>query len=213
MTAARPIFLYGCGGHGRVLLDAALSAGIEVTGILDVGLEVGRKIFGVPVLGGNALLGSAELAGASWLNGIGANPDLTRRRAVFDRLSENYAPLGVQHVSVITNRLGAIGKGVQLMAGVVIQNGTSIGDNVIVNTGAKIDHDCWIGAHGFLAPGSTLCGNVTLGEGVFVGAGAIIVPGVTIGSGAIVGAGSVVIKDVPSNTTVVGNPAKMKKAE
>ena len=36
-------------------------------------------------------------------------------------------------------------------------------------------------------------------------------PGVTIGENSVVGAGSVVTKDVPANTVVVGNPAKVIK--
>ena len=49
---------------------------------------------------------------------------------------------------------------------------------------------------------------VDIGENVWIGGGAIILGGVTIGEGAIVGAGAVVTKDVPANTTVVGNPAR-----
>lgn len=50
---------------------------------------------------------------------------------------------------------------------------------------------------------------VRLGNNVWLGAGAIILPGVTIGDNSIVGAGSVVTHDVPSDTIVVGNPAKV----
>ncbi|MDP7509219.1 MAG: N-acetyltransferase, partial [Acidimicrobiales bacterium] len=42
-----------------------------------------------------------------------------------------------------------------------------------------------------------------------IGANVTIVCGVEIGKGAMVGAGSVVIHDVPANTLVVGNPAKV----
>ncbi len=49
---------------------------------------------------------------------------------------------------------------------------------------------------------------VTIGNDVWIGAGAIILNGVTIGDKAIIGAGSVVTHDVPSNTIVVGNPAR-----
>jgi acetyltransferase-like isoleucine patch superfamily enzyme len=42
-----------------------------------------------------------------------------------------------------------------------------------------------------------------------IGANATIVCGVEIGEGAMVGAGSVVIDDIPANTLVVGNPARI----
>lgn len=49
---------------------------------------------------------------------------------------------------------------------------------------------------------------VHIHKNAWIGTGAIILPGVTVGENAIVGAGAIVTKDVPANTTVVGNPAK-----
>jgi acetyltransferase-like isoleucine patch superfamily enzyme len=45
--------------------------------------------------------------------------------------------------------------------------------------------------------------------GASIGSGATILPCVLIGENAIVGAGSVVTKDVPPNTIVAGNPARI----
>ncbi len=42
-----------------------------------------------------------------------------------------------------------------------------------------------------------------------IGTGSTIMCGVTIGENAIVGAGSVVLRDVPDNTVVAGNPARI----
>lgn len=50
---------------------------------------------------------------------------------------------------------------------------------------------------------------ITIGNHVWICAKATILKGVTIGDGAIVAAGAVVTKDVPSNTIVAGNPAKV----
>lgn len=48
-----------------------------------------------------------------------------------------------------------------------------------------------------------------IGDYCFIGMNSIILPGVKIGNHSIIGAGSVVSKDVPSNTIVAGNPAKI----
>lgn len=49
----------------------------------------------------------------------------------------------------------------------------------------------------------------TVKRGATIGTGSTILCGVVIGEGAVVGAGSVVVKDVPPNTVVVGNPARV----
>lgn len=49
-------------------------------------------------------------------------------------------------------------------------------------------------------------------KGASIGSGSTILANVTIGENAIVGAGSVVTKDVPANTIVAGNPAKVLRS-
>jgi len=50
---------------------------------------------------------------------------------------------------------------------------------------------------------------IVIKRGASIGSGATILPNTSIGENAIVGAGSVVTKDVPSNTIVAGNPARI----
>ncbi|MES2812679.1 MAG: serine acetyltransferase [Bacteroidota bacterium] len=51
----------------------------------------------------------------------------------------------------------------------------------------------------------------TIGDDVEVGANAVIIGRIMIGNNVTIGAGAVVVKDVPSNSTVVGNPARIIK--
>lgn len=202
------IMLVGCGGHGRMVLDAALASGVRVTGILDSALQIGERVFDVPVRGGDEVLESPDVAGAKWLNGIGANPSLILRQALYLEFQHRFELMGIQHPAALTGRAVTLGAGVQLMAGSIIMPGTSVGINAVVNTRASIDHDCTIGDHCFIAPGAVLCGGVHLGPGVFVGAGAIILPGVSVGAGAVIGAAAMVSRDVPESTVMIGNPAR-----
>lgn len=53
--------------------------------------------------------------------------------------------------------------------------------------------------------------NTRIGDSCVIGIGSMISAGVTIGNNCVVGAHSVVTKDVPDNTIVAGNPAKVIK--
>ena len=85
-------------------------------------------------------------------------------------------------------------------------SGIHIGENTLVAGGATIlshDHCKRVGNNQpFLV-------DTFIGKNCFIAVGAIILPGVKIGDEVIVGAGAVVTKDVPSNTVVAGNPARI----
>lgn len=50
-----------------------------------------------------------------------------------------------------------------------------------------------------------------IGKNCIIGTRAIVMPGVRIGDSSIVAAGAVVVKNVPANSMVAGNPAKLVK--
>ena len=52
---------------------------------------------------------------------------------------------------------------------------------------------------------------IKVGSNVWFGGNVVVLSGVNIGDNSIIGAGSVVVKDVPKNTVVAGNPAKVIK--
>ncbi len=115
-----------------------------------------------------------------------------------------------------------IGKDCKIAAFVEIQKGVIIGDKcaieafVFIPTGVTIEDEVFIGPHVCFTndkkpkavnPGWKIVPTVVK-KGASIGAGSVILCGVTIGKNALVGAGSVVTKDVPSDTLVIGNPAK-----
>ncbi|MBC5630265.1 acyltransferase [Clostridium sp. NSJ-6] len=82
----------------------------------------------------------------------------------------------------------------------------TIGDNVTIAPQAYLlAHD----ASTKRDLGYTKVGQVIIEDNVFVGARALIMPGVTVGKNSIVAADSVVTKDVPPNSIVAGNPARV----
>ncbi len=53
---------------------------------------------------------------------------------------------------------------------------------------------------------------IVIGRNVWIAAGVTIIGGVTVGENAVVAAGSVVTRDVPANSLVGGNPARVIRA-
>jgi len=83
----------------------------------------------------------------------------------------------------------------------------SIGDNCGFAPGVKlITHD---GSSKWMGLGFTRIGRIDIREHSYIGESAIVLPGVNIGPNSLVGAGAVVTSDVPPNTVVAGNPARV----
>jgi sugar O-acyltransferase (sialic acid O-acetyltransferase NeuD family) len=207
MRTDAAVFLFGAGGHAKVVFDALQVSAGEHPGlnvIDDNPALVGQDFFGIPVQGGEAC---EQLAHFIFHVAIGRN---VVRRAVFERLrGRGGLPLTVIHPRAQVSRYAQVSEGSFLAAGCIVAPASTIGEGAIVNHAAVVDHDCQVGAYSHIAPHVTLGGNVRIGEGVLVGAAAVVLPGVTLGHGCTIGAGAVVVADVPAATTVVGVPGRI----
>ena len=108
-----------------------------------------------------------------------------------------------------------IGKNCKISSHSFLCEGVQIGDNVFIGHGVMFTNDLFPRATNADGSQQTEADwkviETHVRKGASIGSNATILCGVTIGENAMIGAGSVVTKDVPANTIVAGNPARIFK--
>src|SRR5215467_14669070 len=109
-----------------------------------------------------------------------------------------------------------IGSNCKISSHTFVCEGVTIEDNVFVGQGVTFTNDTYPRA-------TTPSGNLQTEQdwkveptvvkaGASIGSGSTILSNITIGGNALIGAGSVVTHDVPANTIVAGNPARVLRS-
>lgn len=116
-----------------------------------------------------------------------------------------------------------VGEDCNLCDHVFIENDVVMGDRVTIKCGVQVWDGIRLEDDVFIGPNVTFSNDpfprskqypekflqTLVEKGASIGANATILPGITIGRNAMVGAGAVVTKNVPPNSIVVGNPARI----
>jgi acetyltransferase-like isoleucine patch superfamily enzyme len=107
----------------------------------------------------------------------------------------------------------SVGKRCKISSHTFICEGVTIEDNVFIGHGVMFINDLYpratTAAGGLQTEADWRVEQTVVKKGASIGSGATILANTCIGENAIVGAGAVVTKDVPANTIVAGNPARI----
>lgn len=197
------LLIFGAGGHGRVVADAALGAGAwsrVIASDRDPQRCRGELLPGVPLLPIDEALAAAD--GVHVAIGDAAS----RRKEAASLAAKPLATVAHPRASVSSH--AAIGAGCFVAAQAVVAPGARLGSAVIVNHGAVVDHDVRVGDFCHVAPLAALGGAADLGDDVLVGSGASVLPGVRVAAGAVIGAGAAVCEDLAGPGRYAGVPAR-----
>jgi len=128
--------------------------------------------------------------------------------------------------NVVIREENVIGDHFSIWNNSTVDYGCKFGDRVKVHSNCYIAQFTIIEDDVFLAPGVTIANDIhpgcefsakcmrgpTIKRGAQIGINATVLPYITIGECALVGSGAVVTRDVPPETVVAGNPARILKS-
>ncbi len=208
----KPLLIYGAGGFAREVLELVrdinrVEERWDVLGFLsDDSDSWGQVLNQLRILGGESQL-DTYTEGIDVVLGIGSP---ATKRKITERLRQRRVSWpSLTHPNVVMSNYVEIGKGVVITAGNVLTANIKLGDFAMINLACTVGHDCVLGRYSTISPGVNVSGNVIIGDGCDIGTGSSFVQGVSLGEWSIVGAGAVVSKDLPSNCTAVGVPARV----
>jgi sugar O-acyltransferase (sialic acid O-acetyltransferase NeuD family) len=170
--------------------------------------KVGKLFCGYPVLG--SINEAILLKNVSLFLGI-AFPQVKRNIIQkFSASSEIIFPSFIHQTAWVSNEV-EVGKGSIIYPGVSINYASKIGDFVVVNMNCAIGHHTVIGSCTSFAPLVSTGGHTIIGNGVDVGIGVSTLQSVNIGDDSVVGGQSMVTTSFPTNSKIIGIPARQKK--
>lgn len=208
----KPILIWGATGQAIVLEEFLATQGYSIVALVDNNPDVVSPFPAIPLLYGKEGFENwftSYNTHLSFAVAIGGDKGAVRSDIAAYLEGKGCVPASLVHPTAFVAANAVVGKGTQVLAQSAVCARVVVGNYCIINTTASVDHECELADGVHIGPGAKLAGCVKVGANTFIGTGAVVLPRITIGANVIVGAGSVVTKDIPGNTVVYGNPAKL----
>ncbi len=208
----KDLYIYGTGGHAKVVFDLASALGYNVCAFLDdakTGEFLGRRIVApsAPRAFGDLKDPSASSEQASVFVAIGDNKIRWQKFASLK--AAGFALPSLIHPSAVISPSAVIGDGTCVMPLAVVNSSATIGKACVLNTACVVEHDCRVGDFTHIAGRAYLAGGVSVGDGAFLGLASGAIQGVKIAPGVTLAAGAIAVRDLTQAGEIYkGIPAK-----
>jgi sugar O-acyltransferase (sialic acid O-acetyltransferase NeuD family) len=214
--SADTLFIFGLGGHAKVILSEALLSDnygniifISEKNFTDDHISFDNISYKVI----NSLDVLKDLYNDSSTGIVGIGEIKTRVKIVREvkRIIPSFRWAKIISSNATISNDVEINEGTIVVAGSIINTGTVIGKHSIINTRATIDHDNTIKDFVNISPTVVTGGTVMINDECDIGIGTIIKNNITINKNVVIGGNSFVNKNCESNFLYFGSPIKKVK--
>ena len=198
------IYIYGCGGRGKLIKELLLMLNKKIKNITFIDdYKKNKKKH-------SFLLKNYDYKKDKLYIGI-ADPKIQKIKYLFFKSKLKY----IDNEALIDPNV-ILKSNVKLEKNTIILENTSIGpdvkisQNVFIGAHVIVNHGCKIGKFTTISHGVNMSGNVNVGQNCYVGSSSTIKQKIKINHNVVIGIGSNIIKNCSSNSTYFGNPGDKK---
>jgi len=199
------LIILGAGGHGKVCAEIAEQQGFDVFFLDDKFPDV-TLLEHWPIIGKCNDYGKYLDSNSFFFIAVGDNKVRQRLYTQVKEHSGKFTTL--VHNKAIISQYAEVAEASLVTANAVLNPFSKVSVACIINTAAVIEHDAIIEAFVHVSPNATVLGGAKIESLAWVGANSTVFPMITLGFTSILGAGSLLNKNAPSNSVLVGAPAK-----